>query len=283
MPVPAAPPSRHDIVAGKVFVVVRMVAAEHEVGAGAALGRHRPLGRAFAHGADRDVGKPRVGLGVAGDERARVVDVDHAAGRRHHPDRPKAARVLGDGGVSDVQEAVIDRAGRDPERGVDRPLGLGRAPRVVGDHLVALDVEVDRDRIGPALDAIVLDHVLKAVFAVREGRELGPHPPLGIVHQVLAGAREDLAAILSDDLADPGDAQVDAADHRPEVAVVLARRAAVGEQQLPDLVDVLAGFLDLDRRHAQALRGRSRSPRRRRHPAPCRRFRRCGRCRPRTP
>ena len=182
-----------------------------------------------------------------------IVDVGDPAGRRDHPDRPEGAGVLGDRGVGDVQEAVVDGPGRDPEGGVDRPPRLRRAARVVGHHLVALDVHVDRDGIGLALDAVVLDHVLEAVLAVGERGELGAHPALRVVHEVLAGAGEDLAAVFLDDLDDAGDAQVDAADHRPQIAVVLARRAAVGEQQLPDLVDVLARLLDLDRRHAQAL------------------------------
>ena len=48
-------------------------------------------------------------------------------------------------------------------------------------------------------------------------------------------------------------AHVDGADEGAEVAVVGARRAVVGEQQLPHLDHVLAALLDLDRGDAHAL------------------------------
>src|SRR5262249_44683354 len=58
MAMPSAPAAGHDVVAGEILVVVRVVAAEHEVGAGAALRRHHPLGHTGAYGADGDVGEP---------------------------------------------------------------------------------------------------------------------------------------------------------------------------------------------------------------------------------
>ena len=62
-----------------------------------------------------------------------------------------------------------------------------------------------------------------------------------------------LFAVLPHEIGRALDAEVDRADHRPQVAVVLARRADVCEHQLPDLVDIHALLLDLDRGYAQAL------------------------------
>ena len=66
-----APAARHQVVAGEIFVVFGVLAAEHEIGAGAAFRRHGALGLAGAHRADHDVGKSRMRLGVAGDQRVR--------------------------------------------------------------------------------------------------------------------------------------------------------------------------------------------------------------------
>ena len=152
-----------------------------------------------------------------------------------------------------MQQPVVDGAGRHSERRVDRALGLLRTARIVGDDLVALDVKVDRDRVGDGFDAVVLDHVFEAVDPVRERGQFGAHPALGIIHQVLAGLAEHIQAVFADDLLDAVHAEIDRADHRPEVAVVLPGRSRVGEQQLPDLVDVLARLLDMHGRDAQAL------------------------------
>ena len=108
-----------------------------------------------------------------------------------------------------MQEPVVDGAGRDAERRVDRPLRLLRAARIVGDDLVALNVKIDRDRIGDGLDAVVLDHVLKAVDPIRERGQFRAHAALGIVHQVFAGLAEHVQAIFADDLLDAVDAEID--------------------------------------------------------------------------
>ena len=113
----------------------------------------------------------------------------------------------------------------------------------------ALDADVE----GPIDDAVVLHAILEGIGAVGEDREFSPHPRLGIIHQVAAGAAEGVFAVLLDDFGDARFAQVDRADQRPEVAVVLSRRADIGQHDLPYVVNVLAAALDLDRRHPQAL------------------------------
>src|SRR5690606_19459698 len=83
--------------------------------------------------------------------------------------------------------------------------------------------------------------------------EFGPHPALGIVHQVATGAREDVLAILSDEFPDPALAELDRTDHGAKVAVVVAGRPDVREHQLPDVVIVDAAVFDLHGRHAKAF------------------------------
>ena len=48
-------------------------------------------------------------------------------------------------------------------------------------------------------------------------------------------------------------AEIDGADHGPHVAIVLARRAGVGQQQLPHLVHIFSGLFYFYRRHPQTL------------------------------
>ena len=152
-----------------------------------------------------------------------------------------------------MQERIVGGARRDAQGRVDRPFRLPGAAREVGHHLVALHEHVDPDVVGNVLDAVVLDHVLEGITAIGKVGDLGAHPPLGIVHQVLAGPLEDLLAIFFDQLGRASHAEIDRADHGAQITVILARRAHVGEQQLPDLVDVHSFLLDLDWRHADAF------------------------------
>ena len=109
------------------------------------------------------------------------------------------------------------------------------------------------DVVGLALDAVVLDLVLEAVDAVLDGADLRAHAALGVIHQVEHVAAELVLAVLADELGQPALAHVHARDERAQVAVVVAGGADVREQQLPDLLHVLAAALDLDRGHADAL------------------------------
>ena len=220
---------------------------------GAGVGGEGALRHALRERGDDRVGDADVGLGVAADAGRRVVGVHQRAAGRHDLDGAEAARVLRDRGVGEVQDGVVGRRPGDREHGVDRPLRLGVGAAVVHHHLVALHVDVDVNPVGAVLDAVVLHVVREAVDAVLEGGELGPHARLGVVHQVGHGAVEGLRPVLLDQRLEPGRAHVDRRDQRAEVAVVGARRAVVGEQQLPHLHHVLAALLDLDRGHAHAL------------------------------
>ena len=87
----AAPAAGHDVVTREVFVIVRMVAAKHEVGAGAAFRRHHALRNTGTHGADGNVGEARVRLGVARHQGAWIVDIGDPARRRHDANGPEGA------------------------------------------------------------------------------------------------------------------------------------------------------------------------------------------------
>src|SRR5207249_11947723 len=81
MAVAPAPAAGHDVIAGEILVIYRMIAAEDKVGAGAAFRCHDALRHAGSHCANSNIGKPGMGLRVAGDERAWVVDIRHLARR----------------------------------------------------------------------------------------------------------------------------------------------------------------------------------------------------------
>ena len=108
-------------------------------------------------------------------------------------------------------------------------------------------------RYGPRVDPVVLHIVFEGIRAVGDRRDLGPHPGLGIVHEVRDRLAEERHAVLLDDPGHALGAELAGADHGAVVAVVVTRRADVREQQLPHLVHVLALLLDLDRGDAQAL------------------------------
>ena len=152
-----------------------------------------------------------------------------------------------------MEDSVVARRPGDAQGGVDGTVGLGIGAGEVDDDLVALDEALDADIEGPVDDAVVLHAVLEGIGAVGKGAELGPHARLGIIHQVVTGAAEGFLAVLLNDLAAARLAQIDGADQRPEIAVVLARRADVGQHDLPHVIHVFTAALDLDRRHAQAL------------------------------
>jgi len=82
---------------------------------------------------------------------------------------------------------------------------------------------------------------------------IGAHAALGIVHQRVDDFAEIFGPVLADKLGHSAFAEIGSRDQGAEVSHVVAGRAHVREQDAPDVVDVLAGFFDLDRRHAQAF------------------------------
>ena len=62
-----------------------------------------------------------------------------------------------------------------------------------------------------------------------------------------------LAPELADDVLEARRADLNAADQRPHIAVIVPWRAHIGEPQLPHLSDILAALFYLHRRYADAL------------------------------
>ncbi len=181
------------------------------------------------------------------------IDVDHGAGRRQDPDRAEAAGVLRDGRVGELQDGVVGRPVGDAERGVDGPLRLWRGAVVIDHDAVARDRHLDLDRVGFVFDPVVFHDVVEGVSAVRDPGDLGPHAPLGIIHQRVDMLAEGRGAVLAREVRHAALAEVDGGDQGAEVAVIVAGGADVGQHQPPDVVDVLPRSLDLDRGHAQPL------------------------------
>ena len=194
-----------------------------------------------------------MGLGVAADLGPGIVDVEQGAGRRDHTDGAEAARVLGDGLVGDLQDAVVGGGVGDAEGGIDRAERLRRGAGIVDHHLVALDVNRHLDVVGLVLDAVVLDLVLEAIDAVLDGSDLRAHTALGVVHQVKHVAAEGALTVFADELLEPALAHVHACNQRAQVAVVVTGGTDIREEQLPHLLHVLAAAHDLDRRYTKSF------------------------------
>src|SRR5262245_7677752 len=103
-------------------------------------------------------------------------------------------------------------------------------------------------------DTVILHEILEAVFAGRDSADLGPHARLGVIEEIANRSPVVVLAIFADQLDRASLAEIDAGHQRTVIAVVLPRRADIGEQQPPDIRIVSASQADLDRWYAQALR-----------------------------
>ena len=118
--------------------------------------------------------------------------------------------------------------------------GLVVGVEPVADRLVALDRQSQPHPVGALGDAVVLHAVLGIVDAVGHLGDLGPHEPLGVVEQLVGGVGEEVAAVLLEQFEDPLLGHVERADHRVVVAPGGLRGAVVGEDDPPEVADVLA-------------------------------------------
>ena len=152
-----------------------------------------------------------------------------------------------------MEDRVVGRAGRHAVGRVDRAAHLRIGAGPVDDQLVALDGHGDVESHRRIDDAVVLHVLGELVDAVRDGLDLGPHPALGVVHELVRGLLDELAAEAVEQLdhAPLGDPQ--RADLRVEVAPRVPRRAVVGHDQPPQVHVVDVALDDLDRRDPQAL------------------------------
>ena len=194
---------------------------------------------------------------VADADRRREEAVHDRPRGRGHADRPQDARRLRDQGIQ----------GHDV--GVDRLADEGVGHAVGGDvqgrgHLriragevevqgVALHGEghLDPDRHGRL--EIVLHVVVEAVGPVRDLRDRGPRPALGMVQHGVHPLQHRVGAELRDHLLHPPVAGVDGRAHRLDVAPHEIGDPAVVEDDVADVLVEHAGPVELGRPEAQAL------------------------------
>ena len=93
--------------------------------------------------------------------------------------------------------------------------------------------------------------MLAAVLPVRQLGDLGAQPALGVVHQLGGGLLDQRRVVALGQLANAALRRFQRADHGVEIAPGVVRRAVVGEDDPPDVLDVLAAVDQLDRREAQ--------------------------------
>ena len=183
-----------------------------------------------------------------------MLDVDHRTGRHDQLDGTVAAGVARNGAVGEVEHRVVGGRGGHAVGAVAGTLRLRAGAVVVEDDALAAHHHGAVDAVALVRDhAVVLDPVLELVLAVGNLRDLRAHAPLGVVHELLAGADHGVEAVAVQELLQTPFGDRERADHGVKVAPRGARRAVVGEDDLPDVVDVLAAAHDLHRRQPQTL------------------------------
>ena len=183
-----------------------------------------------------------------------MLDVDHGTGRHDQLYGPVAARVARNGAVGEVEHRVVGGRGGHAVGAVARALRLRAGAVVVEDDALAAHHRGAVDAVPLVRHyAVVLDPVLERVLAVGDLRDLGAHAPLGVVHELLAGADHGVEPVAVQKLVQAPFGDRQRADHGVKVAPRRARRAVVGEDDLPEVVDVLAAAHDLHRRQPQTL------------------------------
>ena len=166
------------------------------------------------------------------------------------PYEPGVARDLG---AAHLEERVArGRHGHAVGR-VHRPARLRVGARPVDDRAVAVDDQPHAHRHRLARVAVALHHVLEGVLAVGDRLDAAAHQPLAVREQLVPHGERERRALAVEQRLQPAVGQLERADHRVQVAPARTRRAVVGEDDLPDVLDRLARTHELHRWEAQAL------------------------------
>ena len=152
-----------------------------------------------------------------------------------------------------MEHRVVGRRPGHPQRRVDRAAHLRARTRVIHHQRVAHHVAMGFDADFGIRHAVVIHVIGEVIDAVGKLGNFRAHPAFGVVEQVPAMLAKRGAALLAHDLCQPACTELNAGNHGPHIAVVVARRAHVRQPELPDLDHVFAALLDLDRRHANAF------------------------------
>ena len=191
-------------------------------------------------------------VGAQRDRRARPRP-HHRALPRDHAHRTEGAVVLRRLGVDQIGERDHDRRAH---------VGIGRVDEAgdlrVGVRQVDLEVAAPLGHLGADVHvlravAVVVEHRLAVVDAIRPARDHGAHLTLGAIqHGLDRGVRGRRAELLEQGgkaaLADPG-----RADHRREVAAKLARVPHVQHDQVEHVLAQPARLVEPERRDPDAL------------------------------
>src|SRR6185437_5721291 len=123
-------------------------------------------------------------------------DVQDTPRRSDHSYRPVASRISGNGAVRQIQHGVERGRGRHAVCAIAWTPRLRAGPRIVEEDLVVAHRYKAMDAVpGARIDTVILDPVLKLVFAVGKFPDLSPHPLLGVVHQRFAGSEESFQSV----------------------------------------------------------------------------------------
>src|SRR6476659_1916697 len=107
--------------------------------------------------------------------------------------------------------------------------------------------------LGAWIDAVILDPVLKLVFAVGKFADFGPHALLGVFHQRFAGSEEAVDSMALEGMVQSPFRASERANHRVEIAPRCQRRAMIGEDDLAEVFDMATLIDDFHRRQPQPL------------------------------
>ena len=252
---PVGPGPRAPGAAGEIHVDERLarlvVAADRDAGVAAVARRLDLVGQHHGERAEHAVDHAEAGEAArrAGGGQHAVAD---GARRADHLDRAEHAFVVGNAGRQHRAHAGVGGGLGVGERVVDRAFHLAVRAGPVDHHVVAglADGDEQADRLA-VVDAVVVDPVLEAPFAVGQLAQRGARQALRIVDDFLQIELGPLRPVARDDLGELLLGDVAGGKLRAQVAEHLHRQAHVLLDERHDGLVELAGLVELHRRDAQ--------------------------------
>ena len=196
---------------------------------------------------------PWMRLGVAAHARPGMDHVGDRSRRGNHRDRPIGAVVVRHVVVGKVEHRVVGARGRHAVGAIQHVLRLGIAVAEVGHEAPVGNDQPQSNPVAQRLVAGILHVALEGVFAVGDGANLVPHPPLGIVEQLVADLGDALDAVDIQQLVGALLGHVQRRHHGVQVAPRVSRRAVVRHHDAPHVLVVFAAAHQPHRRQPQAL------------------------------
>jgi len=166
---------------------------------------------------------------------------------------PEQAVVRGHLGREEAAEDVEDGGESHGAVRVHAALGLRGGPPKIHLRLVAADPDDRPDRERPAAEAVVVHPVLGAVVAVRDLEEHGAKHPLRVSGELRGGPGEEILSVLRREVEHPALPRDERGALRGEVALALARRPDVREEQPQEVAIGLSTPHELHRGDSKPL------------------------------